>query len=111
MARLAFSRLGKGLLEPRGRKLATGREGLTRSIRTLVKRRRDALLLVSGKMDALSPLSTLRRGYAVPLDPSGRVLRGIRDFPVGDRFELRVADGRVGCETLETKDDEVTRES
>jgi hypothetical protein len=31
------------------------------------------------------------------------VLRGIDDFPEGGRFRLRVADGRVTCETLETE--------
>jgi len=59
-------------------------------------------------MDALSPLSTLRRGYAVPLDDSGRVLRGTEDFLVGETFQLRVVDGRVRCETIETKNEGVT---
>ena len=110
-ARLALTRLGRGLLEPRHRSLAVGREGLIRTIRAMVQGRRDSLLRVSGKMDALSPLSTLQRGYAVPLAPSGRVLRVTRDFPVGEDFELRVVDGRVRCQTLETKNDEVTGDS
>jgi exonuclease VII large subunit len=61
-------------------------------------------------MDALSPLSTLRRGYAVPLDQEGRLLRGIRDFTVGLEFDLRVVDGKVRCESLGTRNDEVTGE-
>jgi exonuclease VII large subunit len=49
-------------------------------------------------MDALSPLSTLRRGYAVPLEPGGRVLRRTDDFIPGTAFQLRVVDGRIECE-------------
>jgi exodeoxyribonuclease VII large subunit len=52
-------------------------------------------------MDALSPLSILERGYAVPLDDEGRVLREIGDFDPQDVFSLRVVDGRVRCEVLD----------
>ncbi|MDP2528629.1 MAG: exodeoxyribonuclease VII large subunit [Candidatus Palauibacterales bacterium] len=52
---------------------------------------------LGGRLDALSPLGTLRRGYAVPLAGDGRVLRHLEDFRQGDRFRLRVVDGRVAC--------------
>ena len=59
-----------------------------------------------GKIDALSPLSTLRRGYAVPTDEKGQVLRKAREFHEGRRFTLRVVDGRVVCETVESTSEE-----
>ncbi len=49
------------------------------------------------RLEALSPLAALRRGYAVAQDPGGRVLRRVGDFEPGDPFRLRVADGRVDC--------------
>jgi len=110
IARMALSRLGRGLLEPRRHSLSRHQEGLVRNMRSLVQNRRETLIRMGGKMDALSPLSTLQRGYAVPLDPSGRVLRGKRDFPAGRKFDLRVVDGRVRCESVETENDEVTGE-
>jgi exodeoxyribonuclease VII large subunit len=109
--RLNFARLGRGLLEPKRRMLAAGREGLNRSIEVRLRSRRETLIRLSGRIDALSPLATLRRGYAVPLDSTGRVLRGVQDFPAGQEFELRVVDGRVRCESLETKEEGVTGES
>jgi exodeoxyribonuclease VII large subunit len=57
--------------------------------------RRDAVASLAGRLNALSPLSTLARGYAVPLDPAGRVLRRTADFAPGDAFRLRVVDGTV----------------
>jgi exodeoxyribonuclease VII large subunit len=106
----ALARLGRRLLEPRRRVLASLRAELVRGIRALRRRRGDTLARLAGTMDALSPLSTLRRGYAVPLDQEGRLLRGIRDFTVGLEFDLRVVDGKVRCESLGTRNDEVTGE-
>jgi exodeoxyribonuclease VII large subunit len=64
-----------------------------------IERRLEAvsyqLSAVSGRLDALSPLGVLARGFAVPRDPSGRVLRRTADFHAGDPFALRVVDGTV----------------
>jgi exodeoxyribonuclease VII large subunit len=50
------------------------------------------------KLDALSPLGALQRGFAVPRSTDHRrVLRRVADFKPGDTFELRVADGSVDC--------------
>ncbi|WP_414682949.1 exodeoxyribonuclease VII large subunit [Longimicrobium sp.] len=63
----------------------------------LVAGRRDRMAVLAGRLNALSPLSTLARGYAVPLDPAGRVLRRTADFTPGAAFRLRVVDGSVEC--------------
>lgn len=63
----------------------------------LVAGRRDRMAALAGRLNALSPLSTLARGYAVPLDPAGRVLRRAADFAPGAAFRLRVVDGSVEC--------------
>ena len=46
-------------------------------------------------LDALSPLRVLERGFAVPRDAAGRVLRRMAAFPAGTPFRLRVVDGEV----------------
>jgi exodeoxyribonuclease VII large subunit len=61
----------------------------------LIRRRREQAASLAARLNALSPLSTLARGYAVPLDPAGRVLRRTADFRPGDAFRLRVVDGTV----------------
>jgi exodeoxyribonuclease VII large subunit len=108
--RWSLIRLGRELLEPRRRRLGSGSEALVRGLKTLMGRRRESLHRLSTTMDALSPLATLRRGYAVPLDHSGRVLRKVEDFPAEVRFDLRVVDGRVECEALENRSGEVSVE-
>lgn len=64
-----------------------------------LERYRQELRATIGRLDALSPLATLRRGYAVALGEGGRVLRGTDDFAPGRRFRLRVSDGAVRCRT------------
>jgi exodeoxyribonuclease VII large subunit len=52
---------------------------------------------VSARLDALSPLAALRRGYAVALDQRQRVVRNISSVTPGDAIDLRVVDGSIGC--------------
>jgi exodeoxyribonuclease VII large subunit len=62
---------------------------------------RQRLATAAGRLEALSPLATLDRGYSVARDGEGRVLRRMEDFPPGKRFSLRVRDGEVACEALD----------
>jgi exodeoxyribonuclease VII large subunit len=52
-------------------------------------------------LDALSPLAVLSRGFAMPRDQGGRVMRHVADFIPGERFTLRVSDGQVTARTEE----------
>jgi exodeoxyribonuclease VII large subunit len=64
--------------------------------------RRNALASTARHLHALSPLTALGRGFAVPLDSDGRVLRRVADFPPGERFALRVQDGSIPCHVEES---------
>lgn len=52
-------------------------------------------------LDALSPLAVLGRGFAMPRDADGRVLRRVAEFTPGAPFTLRVTDGDVQARTEE----------
>ncbi len=56
--------------------------------------------LLSSKLDALSPLKTLSRGYAIPLAESGAVLRSKEQLPPGTPFTLTLGDGSVDCQSI-----------
>ncbi|MSR23019.1 MAG: exodeoxyribonuclease VII large subunit [Gemmatimonadetes bacterium] len=100
-ARPWLTRGVREILEPRRRGVESRGERLARGIRGVLDSRRERLGVAVGKIEALSPLSTLRRGYAVAMDGEGRVLRRTDHFTPGDSFDLRVTDGRVRCGTLE----------
>lgn len=95
-----------GVIEPRTTQVFGRSQRLAAAMRARLAARRARMESASGRLDALSPLATLSRGYAVPLDRSGRVLRNVAGFPRGSSFDLRVVDGRVGCRVTATRPDE-----
>ncbi|HSH44771.1 MAG TPA: exodeoxyribonuclease VII large subunit [Longimicrobiales bacterium] len=70
---------------------------LERRMEGLMDRRRMRLGRAADRLNALSPLAALNRGYSVALDPEGHVLRSTDQLPAGKRFRLRVSDGQVDC--------------
>ena len=77
---------------------------IERGILSGLERRRLSIAAAAGKLDALSPLATLQRGYSVARSETGSVLRSVQDFAPGQPFELRVRDGEVSCEALEIRE-------
>jgi exodeoxyribonuclease VII large subunit len=73
---------------------------LERAARVTTQERRRRLATLAARLEALSPLGTLERGYSVARTPDGRVLKELADFPEGARFELRVTDGTVAAQSL-----------
>ncbi|MEP7177325.1 MAG: exodeoxyribonuclease VII large subunit, partial [Gemmatimonadales bacterium] len=65
------------------------------ALTALLDRRKHQVARLAAQLDALSPLRVLERGYAVPTDAGGRVLKRREEFVPGAPFTLRVADGRV----------------
>ena len=76
-------------------RLDAARSRMAAGVRARIRDGRGRVIEAAGALEALSPLSTLARGYAVPLGPDGRLLRAVRDLPRGMDFRLRVADGVV----------------
>jgi exodeoxyribonuclease VII large subunit len=50
---------------------------------------------VTGRLDALSPLKVLARGYAIATRDDGRAVRSATDVGVGDALHVRVHDARI----------------
>lgn len=51
----------------------------------------------AAKLDALSPLQTLSRGFSVAVMNDGTVVRSSKDLHSGDDFTLKLSDGDVDC--------------
>src|SRR6266852_5874011 len=68
---------------------------LVRSIDSRFEKSRALLSAHSARLEALSPLKVLARGYAVARDTDGQVLKRVAQLPSGKEFRLRVTDGEV----------------
>jgi exodeoxyribonuclease VII large subunit len=94
-------------LEPRRRALDRGWDQLAWGVRKVIASRRERLGRLSAGLEAMSPLETLARGYAVPVSAEGRTLRRVGDFVPGAEFTLRVLDGRVSSRVQSVEPSEV----
>lgn len=63
--------------------------------------RRTALAHLAARLESLSPLGTLARGYAVATTLEGAVIRRLEAAPPGSAILVRVSDGSLGCRVEE----------
>ena len=73
------------------------RDKLTGALRGLLWQHRSELGRLAAGLDALSPLKVLSRGYAIPQNKEGAILRSVRDTQIGDTLGLRLNDGTLCC--------------
>ena len=82
------------LFEPRDRAVSAARQ-LSAAAARQVADRQTALSSLAGRLNALSPLATLERGYAAAYGTDGVTLASVSDFGEGGDFTLRLRDGEV----------------
>jgi exodeoxyribonuclease VII large subunit len=109
----AHHRIGKAVLalethHPRQRlaadkaRLETTRLRTDRATLALLEKRRSRLQRVATKLDALSPLSVLGRGYALVRDGEGRVVRKANTLEAGAHIRVRLEEGELTAQVLTT---------
>ena len=86
-------------VDRQGRRLRGHADGLRLRATRVVERRRARVERVAGRLEALSPLGVLARGFAVARAADGRALARRDAFTVGEAFELLLTDGRVIART------------
>ena len=103
--RLAALRSRPSLADPRTGlrervgEVAALRDRSRRTFRHRLDRGEDDLGHQLARIRALSPLATLRRGYAVLSDAEGHALSSVATLEPGQDLHIRVADGRIGATT------------
>jgi exodeoxyribonuclease VII large subunit len=98
-------RLGHALrssLERDATRLARLGDRLHSSPRLLLERRRAALDHTGARLQALSPLATLARGYAI-VRTGGEALRDSASVAPGDRLDVELASGGLGARVEEVR--------
>lgn len=63
-----------------------------------------AAATLAAKLDALSPLKVLERGYSIA-QKDGQTLRRAADVAAGDSIDVRLPDGSLGCIVQEVRND------
>ena len=61
----------------------------------LLSRERERFVRLTAKLDAMSPLKVLGRGYSFAVGEDGHVVRSVRGLAVGEKLRIDFADGRA----------------
>ena len=93
-ARLVHPRNRIGLLQNR---LAGLKQRLAQAWQGRLSLARERLLRLAQTLNALSPLATLERGYAIVQSADGAVVRDAAAARTGDRVTARLARGELEC--------------
>ena len=65
----------------------------------ITKSKAEAVKLYA-KLDALSPLKTLTRGYSIA-EKNGKVVYKVDDIEINDEIELRILDGKLKTKVID----------
>ncbi|MFP5264262.1 MAG: exodeoxyribonuclease VII large subunit [Blastocatellia bacterium] len=96
LLRLRDNDIRREMVERRGR-LGVLSARLESLARAAVARDREGVSVAVGKLDSLSPLAVLSRGYAIAFDEGGAVIKRAEDVGRGGRVRVRLADGELDC--------------
>ncbi len=89
-------------VETRRNALDAARMGLLSGMEKTVSAQRNILAQQAAKLDALSPLAVLGRGYALARK-DGAPLLDVGEIRVGDRIDITLAGADLGCTVEEIK--------
>ena len=92
-----------GCLDEPRRRASSGAHALVVATDVMVNARRTAMSALAGRLNALSPLATLERGFSVARGADGSTLASVADFSPGRAFILRVRDGDVDATAIATR--------
>ncbi len=86
-----------GFIDQRRLELDSIRLRLDSAATRKLGRERQQFAALAAKLDALSPLKVLGRGYSIALDSEGRAVKEAGQLRPGDRLSLRLAKGEADC--------------
>ena len=81
-------------------------ESATRSLRRRQSRLREKLASLSARLETLSPLATLTRGYSVTTREDASIVRDVQDVAANDILMTQVARGKITSRVVSTESSE-----
>ncbi len=74
---------------------------IEKDMRYAIERRKDIIARASGKLDAMSPLAVLSRGYSIAVRADNKaVIKRESDVLKGDKINVLLGEGEIACEVI-----------
>ena len=67
---------------------------LQNSMMLKLKEAKTSFVKETAKLDSLSPLKTLTRGYSIVTEQDGKIIKSVNDLNSGEKVNLRLSDGQ-----------------
>ena len=78
-------------------------ERLAELIKTKNQKAETVFTASVSKLEGLSPLKVLARGYASLTDSNGKTISSVKKLKKGDELNLRLSDGKIECQVTKIK--------
>lgn len=94
------------LLDGPRMELITSTQRIVRAMEKITEEKKRSFAANAAKLEALSPMAVLLRGYSAAFTEKGKLIHSVEDVAVGDKIALSVSDGTIYTEVIgkETKD-------
>jgi exodeoxyribonuclease VII large subunit len=73
---------------------------LQNSIQSKLKEERTKFIKETARLDTLSPLKTLTRGYSIVTNENEQIIKSVNDLKAGDNINIRLKDGTKKAKVL-----------
>ena len=93
-----------GYLEQKGKTLELLKNRLISAENQNINRNKQRYIGLTAKLDAMSPLKVLTRGYAMAQTEDGNVLRSISQAEIGERISVSLSDGILSATVMDKKE-------
>ena len=93
-----------GYLEQKQRQLELMKNRLIAAENQNIARNTQRYIALTAKLDAMSPLKVLTRGYSMAQNDRGEVVRSVSQMELGERIGISFSDGKVYATVMEKKE-------
>lgn len=104
LSRSAALQTPTGYLDQRRKSLQLLQNRMISAQTRLVERKNNQFIANISKLDAMSPLKVLTRGYALVRKDNGEVLKSIHQVQPGDKIIVSLTDGRMSAAVTEKEE-------
>lgn len=92
------------LMEVDRSKISVLLERMRRTLSAQLHGKKTGIARAAGKLDSLSPLSVLERGYSIAFDEHGNTIKRSATVHPGQEIRVRLHEGKIKCEVKEIEE-------
>ena len=105
LSRFPALRSPTGYIEQREKSLELLKNRLIAAQNQSITRKNQRYIAAVSKLDAMSPLKVLTRGYSMAQTEAGEVLRSVRQVELGERVSVLLSDGKLSATVMDKKEE------